>query len=112
MDRFCMSYLNRQLRWVIPAMAIFSSHTVMAEAKGTVNPTIITQTALPESFGLLEASAQYRIEYPSTDGVKGEGSRIDTAAVFLPKGPTPLVDGLSSPGHTGLQVLLTIVLRR
>lgn len=84
-----MGYLNRQLRWVIPVMAIFSSHTVMAEAKSIVNSSIITKTALPESFGLLEASAQYRIQYPSTDGIKGTGSRIDTAAVFLPKGPTP-----------------------
>jgi len=84
-----MDYVKRQLRWVIPVMVIFSSHTAIAESKSTVNPTVITKTALPESFGLLEASAQYRIEYPSTDGVKGTGSRIDTAAVFLPKGPTP-----------------------
>jgi len=84
-----MDYFKRQLRWAIPAAIIFSSYTAMAEVKSTVNPTIITKTALPESFGLLEASAQYRIEYPSTDGVKGTGSRIDTAAVFLPRGPTP-----------------------
>lgn len=84
-----MGYLNRQLRWVIPVIAILSSHTVMAAADSTVNSTIMTKAALPDAFGLLEASAQYRIEYPSTDGVKGTGSRIDTAAVFLPKGPTP-----------------------
>lgn len=84
-----MDYFKRQLRWAIPAMVIFSSHTVVAEVKSTVTPTIITKTVLPESLGLMEASAQYRIEYPSTDGVKGTGSRIDTAAVFLPKGPTP-----------------------
>ena len=84
-----MSYLNRQLRWVIPVIAILSSHTVIAEANRAVNSTSITKTALPESFGLMEASTQYRIQYPSTDGVKGSGSRIDTAAVFLPKGPTP-----------------------
>lgn len=84
-----MGYLKRQLRWVIPAMAMLSSCAVIAETKGNVDSTIITKTALPESFGLLEASAQYRIQYPSTDGVKGTGSRIDTAAVFLPKGPIP-----------------------
>lgn len=84
-----MSYINRQLRWVIPVIAILSSQTVIAEVNHTVNSASITKTALPESFGLMEASEQYRIQYPSTDGVKGEGSRIDTAAVFLPKGPTP-----------------------
>lgn len=83
-----MGYFNRQLRWVIPVMAIFS-HTVMAEDNRAVDSTMISKTVLPEHFGLLEAAAQYRIEYPSTDGVKGTGSRIDTAAVFLPKGPTP-----------------------
>lgn len=86
-----MDYLKRQLRWIIPAMVIFSSHTVVAEVvKSTVLPMSITKTVLPESFGLIEASAQYRITYPSTNGVKGSGSRIDTAAVFLPKGPTPV----------------------
>lgn len=85
----CMDYFKRQLLWAIPAIVLCSSHTATAEVKSTVSPTIITKTVLPESFGLREASAQYRIEYPSTDGVKGTGSRIDTAAVFLPKGPTP-----------------------
>lgn len=84
-----MNYFNRQLRWVIPVMAILSSHTTLAEVKGAVNSTIITKTVLPESLGLLEASEQYRITYPSTDGVKGSGARMDTAAVFLPRGPIP-----------------------
>lgn len=84
-----MDYVNKQLRWVIPALLISASHMTMAEVKSEDKPAIITKTVLAAPLGLMEASAQYRIEYPSTDGVKGTGSRIDTAAVFLPKGPTP-----------------------
>lgn len=83
-----MGYFNRQFRWIIPVMALFSCIAPL-EAKTMEQTAIVSKTELPQDHGLLEASAQYRIEYRSTDGVKGEGSRIDSAAVFLPKGPVP-----------------------
>jgi len=52
---------------------------------------MIWQTRLPESRGLIEAAEQYRIEYPSVDGIDGITPRVDSAAVFIPKGVAPSV---------------------
>ena len=50
---------------------------------------VLTKTRLESDFGLTAALHQYRIEYSSCDGVKGEGIRTDSAAVFLPQGSEP-----------------------
>lgn len=84
-----MRFLNQKLCWIIPAISLLSANPAMAESKATADSSSVTTTALPESFGLQEASAQYLMTYPSTDGVKGAGMRQDTAAVFLPKGEVP-----------------------
>lgn len=52
---------------------------------------MISQTLLPESRGLIEAAEQYRIEYPSVDGIDGITPRVDSAAVFIPRGKVPSV---------------------
>ncbi|WP_371328503.1 alpha/beta fold hydrolase [Pantoea sp. 1.19] len=49
----------------------------------------ISQARLDPALGLQEAASAYRLEYRSQDGVQGHGLRTDTAAVFLPFGPTP-----------------------
>lgn len=50
---------------------------------------LVSKSALAQAAGLQEAASQYRMEYRSLDGVKGKGMRVDSAAVFLPEGPTP-----------------------
>ncbi|MEW5559904.1 alpha/beta hydrolase [Enterobacter asburiae] len=50
---------------------------------------IVSQSILAQTAGLQEAASQYRVEYRSMDGVRGRGMRVDSAAVFLPEGPTP-----------------------
>lgn len=84
-----MTYFSKQLCWMIPAVALFSNMTQLEAKTMDQTTAVVSKTVLPEAHRLLEAAEQYRIEYRSTDGVKGEGSRIDSAAVFIPKGPTP-----------------------
>ena len=84
-----MRFFNQKLCWIIPAISLLSAGPAIAESKSTAGDLSVVTTALPEPFGLQEASAQYLMTYPSTDGVKGTGMRQDTAAVFLPKGEVP-----------------------
>lgn len=60
----------------------------LASAAVTVGSVLSTK-ALDPRHGLQEAARQYRIEYRSTDGVKGQGLRTDAASVFIPFGPQP-----------------------
>lgn len=84
-----MRFLNLKLCWIIPAISLLSASPGMAESRPAAGSLSVTTKVLPEPFGLQEASAQYLMTYPSTDGVKGGGIRQDTAAVFLPKGEVP-----------------------
>ena len=65
---------------------------LMAPLSGTAfaqTGVMTGKEVLAPAFGLQEAASQYRIEYLSTNGVIGKGERTDSAAVFIPFGPTP-----------------------
>lgn len=81
-----MSNIKALLSSSLLACALITS--VAAEAV-TQTGTVLTRTALDPAYGLMEAKSQYRIEYTSRDGVKGQGMRTDSAAVFIPFGPEP-----------------------
>lgn len=63
--------------------------SVSATASTPENGHLVSQAPLAAANGLSEAAAQYRINYLSEDGVTGNGTRTDSAAVFLPRGTTP-----------------------
>ena len=44
---------------------------------------------LAADHGLSEAAQQYLMHYPSRSGVDGHSPRVDSAAVFIPKGKAP-----------------------
>nr|WP_278987812.1 lipase family protein [Plesiomonas shigelloides] len=55
----------------------------------TENSKADSISTLATENGLSEAAHQYLLRYPSISGVDGKTIREDTAAIFIPFGPTP-----------------------
>jgi Secretory lipase. len=67
------------------ALLMFSASSPLLMAAEKTGST----TELTKDLGLNEAAKQYRFHYPSVSGVDGKTPREDSAAVFIPFGPTP-----------------------
>jgi Secretory lipase. len=70
---------------LLACMLLAPLSVMAAEPTGVM----LGKETLTPALGLQEAASQYRIEYRSADGVAGKGERTDSAAVFIPFGPTP-----------------------
>ncbi|MBB1200998.1 alpha/beta fold hydrolase [Enterobacteriaceae bacterium 89] len=81
-----MDKVKGTLRKTLLACALLAPFSGAALAQTGV---MTGKETLAAAYGLQEAASQYRIEYSSTDGVAGKGERTDSAAVFIPYGPTP-----------------------
>ena len=80
---------QEKLRAGASALLLLSVSVAPAIAAPTDTKSRESITTLSANHGLSEAAQQYLMHYPSRSGVDGHSSRIDSAAVFLPKGKTP-----------------------
>ncbi len=80
-----MNLRKSSLCYGVLACALLSPTGAYAKDEGT----LVSRTPLEPAYGVQEAASQYRIEYRSSDGVKGQGGRTDSAVVFIPFGPEP-----------------------